>query len=85
MRVLTCLYVFSVYSQGGLLKSLVAQVRVSKPDANGFVPLRQTSVLDLARKRSPLEKMSTLKGTKRRLESDLDALKRSVDGYADIA
>ena len=35
MRVLTCLYVFSVYSQGGLLKS-------------------QTSVLDLARKRSPL-------------------------------
>lgn len=66
MRVLTCLYVFSVYSQGGLLKS-------------------QTSVLDLARKRSPLQKMSTLKGTKRRLESDLDALKRSVDGYADIA
>ena len=68
-----------------VLKSLVVQVRVSKPDANGFVSLRQTSVLDLARKRSPLQKMSTLKGTKRRLESDLDALKRSLDGYADIA
>ena len=42
-------------------------------------------MLDLARKRSLLEKMSTLKGTKRRSESDLDALKRSMDGYADIA
>lgn len=37
------------------------------------------------RKRSPLEEISSLKAKKRRLESNFEALKRSVDDYGEKA